>query len=120
MKNVITALLVTTFALGLSSSVRATTCKDIGKSVVDNYVAVAGYSVQTETQVTAYNSLVETQVDICRTSVQMRKRGASPESAAKVILSTANGAARTARTNDGVVANSMSQMSASLGYAFGE
>ncbi len=60
MKNVITALLVTTFALGLSSAVRADTCKDIAHEV-----AVLAGNVE----------FAPTLVQPCEVGVKFRKEG---------------------------------------------
>lgn len=121
MKNVITALLVTTFALGLSSGVRATTCLEIGKAVVDSFVSTAKLKIEGGDAAAAYNNLINTQKATCETSVGLRNKGADAITVAKVI-SMAGGdfIAKMDRTNLGVASFGMTQMSASLGYAFGE
>lgn len=120
MKNAITALFVTAFALGMASSAGAATCQEIGKSVVDNYVATARYSVNTDAQTEAYNALVATQVTMCDTAVGMRKRGVDAKTAATVISTVIANNAKTVTDANGVVTSGISTMSASLGYAFGE
>lgn len=109
-------------SMALSFSAEAMPCRDIAAAVVDQYVAVARYKVETQEQIDAYKGLVQSQVDGCLRGKKMRLRGAKPQDAATaMVLAAANNTdAGGAKTTGGLNATAMTLTSFSYGYAFGE
>ena len=63
MKTLIAVLISSSMALSFSAE--ATPCRDIAAAVVDQYIMVARYKVETQEQIDAYNGLVDSQVQSC-------------------------------------------------------
>lgn len=120
MKTLLAVLLGSSMALSFSAE--ATPCRDIAAAVVDQYVAVARYKVETPEQIDAYNGLVDTQVGACENGKKMRLRGAKPQDAAlaMVLAAAKNTDAGGAKTIGGLNATAMTQTTFSYGFAFGE
>lgn len=120
MKTLLAVLLGSSMALSFSAE--AVSCRDIGASVVDQYVAVARYKVETPAQIDAYNGLVDSQVSACTEGKKMRLKGASPKDAGVAMTLAAAQAVDRGNSNktSGLNAVSMTQTSFSYGYAFGE
>lgn len=120
MKTLIAVLIGSTMALSFSAE--ATQCRDIGAAVVDQFVAVSRYKVETPEQIEAYNGLVSAQVSACQNGKSMRLRGAKPQDAAMamVLAAAKNTDGGGAKTEGGLTATAMTQTSFSYGYAFGE
>lgn len=109
-------------SMAFSFSAEATPCRDIAAAVVDQYVAVARYKVETPEQIDAYKGLVQSQVDGCQNGKKMRLRGAKPQDVAlaMVLAAAKNTDGGGAKTEGGLTATAMTQTSFSYGYAFGE
>lgn len=118
MKNVITAVIVASFALGMSSGVKATSCDDIAKAVVDQYVVAANFSTETPEQKEGYAGLVAAHKATCLSGVAVRNKGMGPEAVAKIIQTSARGS--TGETINQIISRSMTVTSYTQGYAFGE
>jgi hypothetical protein len=120
MKTLLAVLLGSSMALSFSAE--AASCRDIGAAVVDQYVAVAQYKVETPEQISAYNGLVESQVSACDEGKKLRLKGASPKNAGVAMTLEAARAVDRGNSNGtpGLNAVSMTQTSFSYGYAFGE
>lgn len=120
MKTLIAVLIGSSMAFSFSAE--STPCRDIAAAVVDQYVAVARYKVETPEQIDAYKGLVDSQVGACENGKRMRLRGAKSHDAAlaMVLAAAKNTETGGARTNGGLNATAMTQMSFSYGYAFGE
>ena len=106
----------------LSFSAEAVSCRDIGTAVVDQYVAVARYKVETPEQISAYNGLVASQVSACAEGKKMRLSGASSKDAGVAMTMAAAQAVDRGNSNGtpGLNAVAMTQTAFSYGYAFGE
>lgn len=106
----------------LSFAAEAVPCRDIGAAVVDQYVAVARYKVETPEQIDAYNGLVDSQVSACTEGKKMRLKGGSPKDAGVAMTLAAAQAVDRGNSNrtPGLNAVAMTQTSFSYGYAFGE
>ncbi len=120
MKTLLAVLLGSSMALSFSSE--AVSCRDIGAAVVDQYIAVAGYKVETPEQISAYNGLVVSQVRTCLDGKKLRLRGAPPKEVGTVMTLSAAQAVDRGNSNSmpGLNAVSMTQTSFSYGYSFGE
>ena len=120
MKTLLAVLLGSSMALSFSAE--AVSCRDIGAAVVDQYVAVARYKVETPEQISAYNGLVESQVSACAEGKSMRLKGASPKNAGVAMTLSAAQAVDRGNSNktSGLNAIAMTQTSFAYGYAFGE
>lgn len=106
----------------LSFSAEAVSCRDIGTAVVDQYVAVASYKVETPEQIGAYKGLVTSQVSACENGKRMRLKGASPKDAGVAMTMAAAQAIDNGNSDSMPSFNavSMTQTSFSYGYSFGE
>lgn len=122
MKNVITALLVTTFALGLSSTVRATPCKDIAQRLVVANTFAAGVNLDelNSSQKASLENAANNLTDVCLMGVSMRKEGIEPKTAANVVLNATKRVAAETETLIDVSTMVAGSSALSLGYAFGE
>lgn len=120
MKTLIAVLIGSSMALSFSAE--ATTCRDIAAAVVDQYVAVARYKVETPEQIYAYKGLVTSQVGACDNGKRMRLRGASSKDAGVAMTLAAAQAVDRGNSDKtpGLNAVAMTQTSFSYGYAFGE
>lgn len=120
MKTLLAVLLGSSMALSFSAE--AVSCRDIGTAVVDQYVAVAQYKVETPEQIDAYNGLVDTQVSACENGKRMRLKGASPKDAGVAMTMAAAQAIDNGNSDSMPSFNavSMTQTSFSYGYSFGE
>lgn len=120
MKTLLAVLLGSSMALSFSAE--AVSCRDIGAAVVDQYVAVARYKVETPEQISAYNGLVESQVSACSEGKKMRLQGAGPKDAGVAMTLAAAQAVDRGNSNGmpGLTAVAMTQTAFSYGYAFGE
>lgn len=121
MKHVFYALLGATFALSFASGAHAASCEAIGKSVVDQYVAVAGYSTSTKEQAEAYGALVLVYKGTCEIGVEVRNKGATPAQAAAVNtkVMASNRIEAGANSND-IMTRSMTALAYTMGYAYGD
>lgn len=119
MKTLIAVIIGSSMALSFSAE--ATPCRDIAAAVVDQYVAVARYQVETPEQVEAYNGLVGSQVNACQNGKKMRMGGASSKDAGIAMALTVAQAVDQGTSNkiSGLNAIAMTQTSFSYGYAFG-
>lgn len=120
MKTLVAVLLGSTMVLSFSAE--ATPCRDIAAAVVDQYVAVARYKVETPEQIEAYNGLVDSQAGACENGKRMRLRGASAKNAGVAMTLAAARAvdSGSSTSSPGLNAVAMTQVSFSYGYAFGE
>lgn len=106
----------------LSFAAEAAPCRDIGAAVVDQYVAIARYKVETPEQIDAYNGLVSSQVSACERGVRMREAGHAPKDAGVVMTVSAAKAVDRGNSDkmSGLNAVSMTQTAFSYGYSFGD
>lgn len=120
MKTLIAVLIGASMALSFSAE--ATPCRDIAAAVVDQYVAVARYKVETAEQIDAYKGLVASQVASCESGKRARMRGQSAQNAATAITLAAAKAVDkgTASSVVGFTSVTMTQTAFSYGFAFGE
>lgn len=120
MKTLVAVLLGSSMALSFAAE--AAPCRDIGAAVVDQYVAIARYKVETAEQIDAYNGLVSSQVSACERGVRMRRAGHAPKDAGVVMTVSAAQAVYRGNSDkmSGLNAVSMTQTSFSYGYSFGD
>lgn len=120
MKTLIAVLIGSSMVLSFSAD--AVSCRDIGTAVVDQFVAVARFKVETPEQIQGYNGLVAAQVQTCLDGKKMRLRGASSKDAGVAMtLAAAKAVDRgSSDKTSGLNAIAMTQISFSYGYAFGE
>ena len=120
MKTLIAVLICSSMALSFSAE--ATPCRDIGAAVVNQFVAVARYKVETPEQIDAYKDLVDSQIGACENGKRMRLRGAKSHDAAlaMVLAAAKNTDDGGAKTEGGLTALALTQTSFSYGYAFGD
>jgi hypothetical protein len=120
MKNVITAIIIATFSLGVASEVRAASCTEIAKSVVNQVIAVSGDSVATASQKEGYDDLIHVHTKICENGVRMRKENASYYDATRLIRGASAIGSKGGVDKNRFVSNAISNMSFSMGYTYGE
>ncbi len=120
MKNVIIAVVLATFALGLSSGVRAASCDTIAKATVDQFVAVSGAAMKTPAQKESYATLIGAQKQICLNGVEMRSNEASYYDASRMVRGVIGGTQKAGMNQDAFVSNALSTMTFSMGYTYGE
>ncbi|MGL5904196.1 MAG: hypothetical protein ACRCZO_16055 [Cetobacterium sp.] len=120
MKTLVAVLLGSSMVLSFSAE--AVPCRDIASAVVDQYVAIARYKVETPEQIEAYSSLVDSQISACAEGKKMRLRGGSAKNAGVAMtLAAAQAVDRgNSKSSPGLNAVAMTQVSFSYGYAFGE
>ena len=120
MKTLLTVLLGS--SMTLSFSARAVSCRDIGAAVVDQFVAVGHFKVETPEQIQGYNDLVALQVRTCIDGKKLRLSGALPKDAGVIMTLAAVQAVERGNSNktSGLNAVAMAQTSFAYGYAFGE
>lgn len=120
MKTLIAVLIGSSMTLSFSAD--AVSCRDIGAAVVDQFVAVARFKVETPEQIQGYNGLVAAQVQTCLDGKKMRLRGASSKDAGVAMALAAAQAVDRGNSDkaSGLNAIAMTQTSFSYGYAFGE
>lgn len=120
MKTLLAVLLGSSMALSFSAE--ATTCRDIAAAVVDQFVAVARFKVETPEQIQGYNGLVASQVQTCIDGKKLRLSGASSKDAGAAMTMAAAKAVDHGNSNktSGLNAIAMTQTSFAYGYAFGE
>ncbi|EEJ2380119.1 hypothetical protein YJ25_004425 [Salmonella enterica subsp. enterica] len=120
MKTLLAVLLGSSMALSFSAE--AVSCRDIGAAVVDQFVAVGRFKVETPEQISAHNGLVESQVSACAEGKKMRLKGVSPKDAGVAMTLAAAHAVNRGDSNktSGLNAIAMTQTSFAYGYAFGE
>lgn len=120
MKTLIAVLIGSSMALSFSAD--AVSCRDIGTAVVDQFVAVARFKVETPEQIQGYNGLIAAQVQTCLDGKKMRLRGASAKDAGVAMTLAAAQAVDRGNSDktSGLNAIAMTQASFSYGYAFGE
>lgn len=120
MKTLIAVLIGSSMALSFSAE--ATPCRAIAVAVVDQYVVVARYKVETPEQIDAYKGLVDSQVGACENGKRMRLRDASSKDAGVAMTLAAAQAVDRGNSDktSGLNAIAMTQTSFSYGYAFGE
>lgn len=120
MKTLIAVLIGSSMALSFSAE--ATSCRDIGAAVVNQFVAVSRFKVETPEQIQGYNGLVAAQVQTCLDGKKLRLRGASSKDAGVAMTLAAAQAVDRGNSDktSGLNAIAMTQTSFSYGYAFGE
>lgn len=120
MKTLIAVLIGASMALSFSAE--ATPCRDIGAAVVNQFVSVSRFKVETPEQIQGYNGLVAAQVQSCLDGKKMRMGGASSKDAGIAMALTVAQAVDQGTSNkiSGLNAIAMTQTSFSYGYAFGE
>ncbi len=115
MKTLISAVILSTLSFGAA----AVNCDSIGKGIVDQYAAAAGFSNDTPAQKSAYLELVAAHVQTCRTGVEARKNGLSVDEVNQVVSSAYRGRTKQENINP-VISKAMTVTSYTQGYAFGE
>ncbi|EFR7340338.1 hypothetical protein H0R35_003198 [Salmonella enterica] len=120
MKTLLAVLLGSSMALSFSAE--AVSCRDIGAAVVDQFVAVAGFNVETPGQISAYDGIVSSQVSACIDGKKLRLSGVPPKDAGIAMTTAAAKAVDRGDSNktSGLNAIAMTQTSIAYGYAFGE
>lgn len=120
MKTLLAVLLGSSMALSFSAE--AVSCRDIGAAIVDQFVAVARFKVETLEQIQGYNGLVASQISACDEGKNMRLKGANPKDAGVAMTLAAARAVDRDDSNktSGLNAIAMTQTSFAYGYTFGE
>lgn len=118
MKTLLAVLIAATAALSFGA--KADSCRVIGANVVNQYVDVARFKVETPAQIEAYNGLVDSQVTACQRGLSLRKKGASPVDIHKIIRGAMSELDKPAALVETVPSASMTVLSLSYGYSFGE